>query len=85
MIQCLVAVVSFALQDAEFAKYHREITGRDPAPGAVTFAVDPKVSASGKDAYAIQSVGAGARVTGSNVRSVWYGLYDLLERRGGCR
>ena len=84
-IHCLLAVVSFALQDAEFAKYHREITGRDPAPGAVTFALDPKVSASGKDAYAIQSVGAGAKVTGSNMRSVWYGLYDLLERRGGCR
>ena len=23
-------------------------------------------------------------ITGSNMRSVWYGLYDLLERRGGC-
>ena len=23
-------------------------------------------------------------ITGSNQRSVWYGLYDLLERRGGC-
>ena len=23
-------------------------------------------------------------ITGSNLRSVWYGLYDILERRGGC-
>ena len=76
--------VSLALPQAEFAKYHREITGRDPAPDAVSFAIDAKVSASGKDAYAIRSEDKGVRITGSNERSVWYGLYDLLERRGGC-
>ena len=76
--------VSFALPNAEFVRYHREITGRDPAPDAVTFAVDPSVSASGKDAYRIKSSGTGVTITGSNLRSVWYGLYDLLERRGGC-
>ena len=85
MLIQLMAVVAFALPSAEFAKYHRQITGRDPSPDAVSFAVDPKVSASGKDAYAITSEGAGAKIVGSNVRSVWYGLYDLLERRGGCR
>ena len=74
----------FSLQSAEFAKYYREITDRDAPKGAVEFAVDPKVSKSGKDAYRIVSKGGGVAITGSNLRSVWYGLYDLLERRGGC-
>ena len=121
---CLLAVSafagdSFALQRAEFAKYYREMTGRDAPEGMVGFAIDPKVSKSGRDAYSIVTTDgraacpqaaahipqplavreadalAGVRVednapyqsvtiTGSNMRSVWYGLYDLLERRGGC-
>ena len=80
---------AFALQQAEFAKYYREITGKDAPEGAVRFAIDPKVSKSGRDAYTIVSGGrasprAAVTITGSNLRSVWYGLYDLLERRGGC-
>ena len=130
----------FALQRAEFAKYYKQITGKEAPDGMVRFAVDPKVSKSGRDAYRIVSsddgeggccvrddgegavathaVGGGSvhavtaggvrsdgapavetvaanpvrsvgaprvTVTGSNLRSVWYGLYDLLERRGGCR
>ena len=74
----------FDLQNAEFAKYHKAITGRDAPKGAIAFAIDPKVSKSGRDAYSIVSTGKGAAITGSNMRSVWYGLYDLLERRGGC-
>ena len=74
----------FALHRAEFAKYHRMITGRDAPANAVRFAIDPKVSKTGKDAYRIAS-GESVVITGSNLRSVWYGLYDLLERRGGCR
>ncbi len=77
------AADEFAPQRAEFSKYYREITGRDAPTGIVKFAVDPKVSKSGRDAYAIKS-GDAVTITGSNVRSVWYGLYDLLERRGGC-
>ena len=73
----------FALHRAEFAKYHRMITGRDAPANAVRFAIDPKVSKTGKDAYRIAS-GESVVITGSNLRSVWYGLYDLLERRGGC-
>ena len=90
----------FALHRAEFAKYHRMITGKDAPEEMVNFAIDPKISKSGKDAYRIVSVGASVplargragraslpavTITGSNLRSVWYGLYDLLERRGGCR
>ena len=109
------AADEFALQRAEFAKYYREITGKDAPEGMVSFAIDPKVSKSGRDAYVIKSgwraiksgwraIKSGWRasqpanlgratspapssavtITGSNVRSVWYGLYDLLERRGGC-
>ena len=85
MIVQLLLAASFALPNAEFARYHREMTGREPPSGLVKFAIDPKVSASGKDAYRIVSEGEGVRITGSNERSVWYGLYDLLERRGGCR
>lgn len=81
----LIVAVSFALQQAEFAKYHKEITGREPSPDAIVFAVDPKISTSGKDAYAIRTVGKGVSVVGSNTRSTWYGLYALLERCGGCR
>ena len=79
---------TFALQRTEFARYYREITGKDAPADAVRFAIDPKVSKSGRDAYRIVSGGARTvtvTVTGSNERSVWYGLYDLLERRGGCR
>ncbi|MBQ7187886.1 MAG: hypothetical protein IJR99_00565 [Kiritimatiellae bacterium] len=76
---------AFAGPRAEFAKYYRQIVGKEAPQGTVSFAIDPKVSASGKDAYAIASEGAGVKITGSNLRSVWYGLYDLLERRGGCR
>ena len=99
----------FTLQRAEFAKYYREITGREAPEGVVRFVIDPKVSKSGRDAYSILTTAsvqqqgraacpqAAARrvednapyqsvtITGSNMRSVWYGLYDLLERRGGCR
>ena len=83
------AADEFALQRADFAKYYREITGRDAPAGVVEFAIDPKVSKSGRDAYSIVSGGresprAAVTITGSNLRSVWYGLYDLLERRGGC-
>ena len=90
---------AFAPQHAEFSKYYKMITGKDAPQGTVRFAIDPKVSKGGRDAYVIRS---GWRVsppapaktasvqqqvvtiTGSNLRSVWYGLYDLLERRGGC-
>ena len=72
------------LAAAEFAKYHRLITGREPDAAALRLEVDPSVSASGNDAYTIVSDEKGAKITGSNGRSVLYGVYDLLERRGGC-
>ena len=94
---------AFALPRAEFAKYYRQITGKVAPAGIVQFAIDPKISKSGRDAYEILS-GSGragrprpadmarpeaapyqyVTITGSNLRSVWYGLYDLLKRRGGC-
>ena len=74
-----------AVACAEFAKYHRLATGADAPEGLVSLAVDPSVSETGNDAYAIVSSGGGATVTGSNPRSVLYGVYDLLARRAGCR
>ena len=80
----------FALPRAEFEKYHRLITGTDAPEGSVRFEIDPAISKSGNDAYAIVSGSAEANrpavtIAGSNLRSVIYGVYDLLERRGGCR
>ncbi len=78
------------LPRAEFAKYYRQIVGREMPEGLVAFAIDPKVSKSGRDAYRIVTTAGGQQqepavtITGSNVRSVYYGLYDLLERRAGC-
>ena len=85
---------------AEFAKYYRQIVGKEMPEGEVRFVIDPKVSESGRDAYLIRSGGRASTaepaktasvqqqvvtITGSNLRSVYYGVYDLLERRGGCR
>jgi len=75
----------FVRQRTEFAKCHLAITGREAATNAVVFAIDPQVSAKGRDAFAVKSEGAGVKITGANERSLWYGLYDLLEKRGGCR
>ena len=75
---------SLSVPMAEFAKYHEAITGRKPRDGVLRLAVDPSVSKSGNDAYRIASEGNGVAITGSNLRSVFYGVYDLLERRGGC-
>lgn len=85
MIGFLLLAVSFAPMQREAASYWVRITGREIPRDALTFAIDASVSHDGNDAYSIVSTNGGARVTGSNVRSVWYGLYDLLERRGGCR
>ena len=78
-----------ALPRAEFAKYYRQIVGKEMPEGLVAFAIDPKVSESGRDAYRIVTTASGQQqgvtITGANVRSVYYGVYDLLERRGGCR
>ena len=87
------------LPRAEFAKYYRQIVGKEMPERLVAFVIDPKVSKSGRDAYRIVTTASGQRqdgregspppatvtITGSNLRSVYYGLYDLLERRGGCR
>ena len=80
----------FFVPRAEFAKYYREITGKSAPDGLVEFAIDPKVSKSGNDAYTIISVGSRVprdrvTITGSNLRSVLYGVYDVLARRGGSR
>ena len=85
----------FAVPRAEFSKYYAAATGRLAPQDAVSFAIDPKISKTGKDAYTIVSVAengrvgsplpAAVKITGSNMRSVMYGVYDLLERRAGCR
>ena len=75
---------TFAVPRAEFAKYYAAATGQLAPPNAVSFAIDPKISKTGKDAYTIVS-GSAVTITGSNMRSVMYGVYDLLERRVGCR
>ena len=73
------------LARTELSRYWREITGAEPQEGVFRFAIDASVSESGRDAYAITSVKDGVWLTGSNARSLLYAVYDLLERRGGCR
>ena len=70
----------------EFAKYYRQITGRDVAddPVEATVAVDASLPTGGNDGYRIASTPKGVRLTGVNGRSALYAVYDLLERRGGC-
>ena len=75
----------FSIPRGEFSKYYTAVTGKSAPQDAVSFAIDPKISKTGKDAYAIVSVGTTVKITGSNMRSVMYGVYDLLERRAGCR
>ena len=84
-IGVLLIAAAFTLQQETFSRYWEQITGRRPAAGCVEFAIDAKVSKTGNDAYWVKSTEKGVRIVGSNERSVWYGLYDLLERRGGCR
>ena len=67
----------------ELHRYWQEITG-DQKVVPVRLAIDKTVSKSGNDAYTIKTVSGRAVITGSNARSVLYGVYDLLERRGGC-
>ena len=70
------------IAQAEFAKYHLAITGRD-APLA-RFAVDPSLDAT-FDEYRIVSEGGSVAFLGGNQRAVLYAVYDFLSRRGGCR
>ena len=77
------SVDEFTIPRAEFAKYYAAVTGKVAPEDVVRFAIDPKVSKTGKDAYRIVSTPS-VTITGSNMRSVMYGVYDLLERRAGC-
>ena len=69
---------------AEFSKYYAAVTGKAAPQDAISFAINPAVSKTGKDAYSIVSCDKCVKITGANTRSVLYGLYDLLERRVGC-
>lgn len=70
----------------EFRKFYREMTGNEAAGDKrLKLAVDAKISPDGNDAYRIVSDAAGATIVGDKPRSVLYGVYDLLGRRGGCR
>ena len=67
----------------ELYRYWHLITGKaNSVP--VRLRIDPSVSKSGNDAYSIVTEDGIAVISGSNARSVLYGVYDLLERRGGC-
>ena len=70
----------------EFRKFYRELTGNEArGDSRLLLKVDKAMSADGYDAFSIKSDGKGAVVTGGNGRSVLYAVYDLLEKRGGCR
>ena len=70
----------------EFRKFYRQLTGREArGETRVLLTIDREKSADGHDAFSIRSDAQGAVVTGGNARSVLYAVYELLEKRGGCR
>ena len=71
-----------AVAAAEYAKYCRAISGREPP--VARFAVDETLDAK-YDEYRIMSEGDGVAFLGANRRAVLYAVYDFLSRRGGCR
>ncbi|MBR4170999.1 MAG: hypothetical protein IKR48_05050, partial [Kiritimatiellae bacterium] len=48
----------------EFAKYYRQIVGKEMPEGLVRFAIDPKVSKLGRDAYRIVTTASGQEQDG---------------------
>ena len=70
----------------EFRSFYSRLTGRK-ADGEtrVLLTIDSSLSSDGYDAFAIKSDAKGAVISGGNARSVLYAVYDLLEKRGGCR
>lgn len=68
-----------------FVEMHRSATGRTPPKGLATFTVEPSLSKTGNDAYAIRSTAAGIAFAGSNGRALQYAVYDFFKRRANCR
>ena len=70
----------------EFRKFYQKLTGRE-AKGdkRILLNVDQTKSADGYDAFSMKSDEKGVVLTGGNARSVLYAVYELLEKRGGCR
>ena len=67
---------------SEFAKYMKQITGGE-VPLA-RFEIDSSLDAK-YDEYRVVSDGNVPVFKGSNERALMYAVYDVLERRGGCR
>jgi len=78
----------FALHRAEFAKYHHMITDKDAPEGMVRFAIAPKISKSGKDAYRIVSCGDNAQAarctSGTGCHPVQVAITACREGVGGA-
>ncbi len=78
---------ALALAAVEFKKYWRLSTGRElpeASPVEVHLGIDPSLDAA-HDEYRIRSTDKGLEIAGANGRSVFYAVYDFLERRAGCR
>ncbi|MBO5752017.1 MAG: prolyl oligopeptidase family serine peptidase [Kiritimatiellae bacterium] len=69
----------------ELYRYWHLITGSAKSV-PVRLRIDPSISKTGNDtSTSVTEPKEGKTfITGSNARSVLYGVYDLLERRGGC-
>ena len=71
-----------ALAAREFAKYCRQITGREPPPA--TFAVDAALDGL-HDEYRVTSGKGALAFRGANVRALQYAVYDYFSQCCGCR
>ena len=70
----------------EFRRYHAIVTGREACGDRrILLKLDPAISPDGLDAYSIKSDDRGAVLAGDKPRCILYAVYDLLERRAGCR
>ena len=81
----------------EYAAYMRKMTGRDVTvvgadasdgrtkPGSVVLVTAEPSENLGEDGFTLRSRGDVLEIRGSRVRGCLYGVYELLERFGGCR
>jgi|GEM_PF-3213641 len=73
----------------ELRWYLSQITGRDwqlvASPDQAAIRLRLQHEAFGRDAFTLHSAGTKLEITGANPRSLYYGVYALLEQTAGCR
>ena len=79
MFEGLVFAAALFAQE-ELDSHVRQMTGRPPEPGAFVVTA----GAGEGDGFAIRSTNGVVTIAGESPRGALYGVYELLERFGGC-